>query len=237
MFRLLALYLSSIIYLFAESYDDIGAKYSNIEKDQSELLESIQNERVRLKTTQDDKNRKLQEEVCQMRVLLHKKELKDLKRMQQEIDKLKKYRKKLYLSLKRERNRKKMRRVQAIRAKRDHIVAYIDLSSQRMKVYQGNKLKHQWAVSTARKGYSTPVGNYKPQSLEKMHYSKLYHNSPMPYTVFFSGNYAIHGTHSISRLGRKASHGCVRLHPKNAKVFYSMVRKSGKSNTEIKIVY
>ncbi|SFV50305.1 hypothetical protein MNB_SV-6-1237 [hydrothermal vent metagenome] len=223
--------------MHAESYSDIGVQYSHIDRDQSELLQSIQNERVKLKTTRDDNNRKLQEEVLQMKILLKKKEAEDIARAEREITKLKKYRKKLYLSLKRERKQKKIQRERAIRAKRDHIVALIDLSSQKMKVYQGNKLKHQWRVSTARKGYSTPVGKYKPQSLEKMHYSKLYHNSPMPYTVFFSGNYAIHGTNSISRLGRRASHGCVRLHPKNAKVLYSMIQKSGKNNTEIKITY
>lgn len=121
--------------------------------------------------------------------------------------------------------------------RRNRIVAHIVLSSQEMKVYKGEKLLHQWLVSTARKGYSTPTGNYFPQVLEKMHHSKLYHNSPMPYSIFFQGNYAIHGTESIGRLGRKASHGCVRLHPENAKVLYGMIQKSGKDNAEIKITY
>jgi len=237
MSRLLLLYLSSLIYLFAESYSGIEAQYSNIERDQSELLQSIYNERVKLKITRHDNNLKLQKEILEMKALLEKKSIENLSRMKQEIVRLKRKRKRLRLSLAKVRNQQKIKREKALRTKRNHIVALIDLSSQKMKVYQGNKLKHQWSVSTARKGYSTPVGRYKPQSLEKMHYSRLYHNSPMPYSVFFSGNYAIHGTSSISRLGRRASHGCVRLHPKNAKVLYSMIRKYGKNNTEIKITH
>lgn len=111
----------------------------------------------------------------------------------------------------------------------------IDLSQQRMFVYKGNNLLYTWLVSTARKGYNTPRGNYKPYHLAKMHYSTLYNNSPMPYSIFFKGGYAIHGTNSIKRLGRRASHGCIRLHPSNAKKLYNLVRNHGYKRTSIKI--
>ena len=123
------------------------------------------------------------------------------------------------------------------REKERRITAHIDLSRQKMMIYKGDTLLYKWPVSTARKGYVTPVGLYQPQYLERMHYSRRYHNSPMPHSIFFKGNFAIHGTNSISRLGRRASHGCVRLHPKHARKLYSMVRKYGKKNTLIKITY
>ncbi len=116
------------------------------------------------------------------------------------------------------------------------IFATIDVSKQKMKVFKGKKLLYTWKVSTGKNGYRTPRGNYKPTHITKMHYSRKYHNSPMPYTVFFHGGYAVHGTNSVSRLGRRASHGCVRLHTNNAKKFYSLVRKHGKKYTKIKIV-
>jgi L,D-transpeptidase catalytic domain len=50
-----------------------------------------------------------------------------------------------------------------------------------------------------------------------MWYSRKYHMSPMPHSLFFRGGYAIHGTGAIRQLGRPASHGCVRLHPANAR--------------------
>jgi len=106
-------------------------------------------------------------------------------------------------------------------------------SKQRMYVYVDNKYFGSWKVSTARRGYWTPTGVYKPYSLERMHYSRKYHNSPMPWSVFFKGGYAIHGTRSIHRLGRPASHGCVRVHPRNAKKLYKLIRRYGMHNTKI----
>jgi hypothetical protein len=103
---------------------------------------------------------------------------------------------------------------------------HIDLSSQRMHVTSSSG-SYNWAVSTARSGYSTPRGSYAPTSLQRMHYSRLYHNSPMPYSIFFRGGYAIHGTYATGALGRPASHGCVRLSPGNAAQLFSMVKAEG----------
>ena len=55
----------------------------------------------------------------------------------------------------------------------------------------------------------------------------------MPYAIFYDGHYAIHGTTQISRLGRPASKGCVRLHPSNAAVLFALVQKEGTGNTRI----
>ncbi|MFQ5625560.1 MAG: L,D-transpeptidase [Methyloligellaceae bacterium] len=44
---------------------------------------------------------------------------------------------------------------------------------------------------------------------------------------------SIHGTTAIKQLGRTASHGCVRLHPKNAAVLFNLVLKQGKANTVV----
>ena len=114
--------------------------------------------------------------------------------------------------------------------------AVIDLADQEMRIYLDGDHEHTWKVSTARAGYVTPNGTYKAQWLSRMHYSKKYDDAPMPYSVFFHGGYAIHGTDSISRLGRPASHGCVRLHPDNAKTLFDLVKRVGKSNSTIQIV-
>ena len=115
------------------------------------------------------------------------------------------------------------------------VVAKIDISSQTMNVYVNGSLTYSWAVSTARKGYSTPRGSYRPTVMKRMHYSSKYNNSPMPHSIFFRGGYAIHGTGYLKQLGRPASHGCVRLHPSNAAALYSLVKKHGARNTKIVI--
>jgi lipoprotein-anchoring transpeptidase ErfK/SrfK len=114
--------------------------------------------------------------------------------------------------------------------------ARIDVSSQTMTVSQYGRVLYNWPVSTARPGYVTPRGTYRPQSLHRMWYSRKYEMSPMPYSVFFRGGYAIHGTNYVKSLGRPASHGCVRLHTSNAATFYSMVKDVGPGNTRIYVV-
>src|SRR3954454_11478607 len=104
------------------------------------------------------------------------------------------------------------------------IVARIDNSSQRMRVYVDGGLAYVWPVSTARRGYRTPAGHYRVQRMERMWYSRKYDMSPMPHAMFFRGGYAIHGTYSIRQLGRPASHGCVRLHPGNARTLFGLVQ-------------
>ena len=93
----------------------------------------------------------------------------------------------------------------------------------------------EWKVSTARKGYVTPTGSYKPTRLEEMWYSRKYDKSPMPHSVFFHGGYAVHATNAVKRLGTPASHGCVRLHPNDAADFYELVQAFGSANTSIVI--
>ena len=115
------------------------------------------------------------------------------------------------------------------------IVARINLSNQRMDVYVDGAARYTWPVSTARPGYRTPVGTFKPTALVRYHRSTIYDGSPMPYSIFFLRGYAIHGSYEIKHLGRPASHGCIRLHPKNAAALYSLVKQHGADNTVIKI--
>ncbi len=105
----------------------------------------------------------------------------------------------------------------------------VDLSTQTMHVRSANGEAYDWPVSTARMGYVTPNGHYGVQSLQAMHYSRKYHNSPMPHSIFFKGGYAIHGTYATGSLGAAASHGCVRLSPGHAAQLYDLVRAEGAS--------
>ena len=112
----------------------------------------------------------------------------------------------------------------------------VDISDQSMRVEVGGWTYGRWKVSTAREGYHTPRGSWRPFMLKEMHYSKKYDNSPMPHSVFFLGGYAIHATYSTRLLGRPASHGCIRLHPRNAARLYALVQKHGMKATRITIV-
>jgi lipoprotein-anchoring transpeptidase ErfK/SrfK len=116
------------------------------------------------------------------------------------------------------------------------IVARIDVSNQTMTVSENGNVLYSWKVSTGRGPYRTPRGTFRPVRMHKMWYSRKYDNAPMPYSIFFHGGYAIHGTDAINSLGRPASHGCVRLHPNNAKKLFNLVKAHGSGQTRIVLV-
>lgn len=120
-----------------------------------------------------------------------------------------------------------------------HVVAKVSIAQQRMELTvingYGEPVTYTWKVSTGRAGFDTPMGSFKPTWLDIDHVSKTYDDASMPYAVFFSGGYAIHATDAVGRLGKAASHGCVRLAPQNAAMFYKIVSTYGKWNTQIVI--
>ncbi|HMK71415.1 MAG TPA: L,D-transpeptidase, partial [Xanthobacteraceae bacterium] len=93
--------------------------------------------------------------------------------------------------------------------------------------------RYTWPVSTGRPGYGTPAGTYHPQWMAARWFSHVYDNAPMPHAIFFHGGFAIHGSYEISRIGRPASHGCVRLNPAAAAILFDLVREEGMRNTTI----
>jgi lipoprotein-anchoring transpeptidase ErfK/SrfK len=105
--------------------------------------------------------------------------------------------------------------------------AQVSIADQKMRLFHEGALHAEWPVSTARKGRVTPKGTYKPYWLSKHHRSSIYNNAPMPFAVFYDGNYAIHGTDQIEKLGTRASAGCVRLHPDNASFVFAIAESHG----------
>jgi lipoprotein-anchoring transpeptidase ErfK/SrfK len=110
------------------------------------------------------------------------------------------------------------------------MTATVSLSKQVMVVKVDGETVAVWRVSTGKRGYATPRGVYSPKRLSAKHFSRKYNNAPMPYAVFFRGGYAVHGTTEVARLGRPASHGCVRLATGNAAKFFRLVQKHGKGS-------
>lgn len=59
----------------------------------------------------------------------------------------------------------------------------------------------------------------------------------MPFAVFIRGGFAVHGTPRSNwpKLGTRASHGCIRIHPDNARIFNRLVRSVGVAQTWISV--
>lgn len=124
------------------------------------------------------------------------------------------------------------------------VYAEVDKSEQTMSVYVEGELMYSFMVSTGRRGHETPNLDQRPAGpVYEKYTSRKYPEGDyqgmgnMPYAVFIRGGYAIHGTTpgSFSKLGKKASHGCIRLHPDDARVFYDLVNENGLANTWVTI--
>ncbi|KGB83531.1 MAG: murein L,D-transpeptidase [Confluentimicrobium sp.] len=115
------------------------------------------------------------------------------------------------------------------------VTVRIDLSDQKMTVFAREEQLYEWPVSTAREGKCTPVGTFTPVWMTPFHRSTIYNGAAMPWSIFFLGNYAIHGTEAVGQLGAPASAGCIRLAPENAETLYHMVEKAGLKDTRVVI--
>ena len=112
------------------------------------------------------------------------------------------------------------------------VVVTVDKSSQSMSVVVDGREQYRWPVSTGLGG-GPPSGTFRAERLERKWYSRRYDWSPMPHAIFFHHGFAIHGTYQVSRLGRPASHGCVRLHPSHAATLFALVQNRGMARTTI----
>jgi lipoprotein-anchoring transpeptidase ErfK/SrfK len=112
----------------------------------------------------------------------------------------------------------------------------VDIAAQEMTVADEWDTVYTFDVSTGRPGHATPTGTFRPIRMHTMWHSSKYENAPMPWSIFFHGGYAIHGTTDLKHLGHVASHGCVRLDPKNAKLLFDLVQSVGMENTKVVLV-
>ena len=116
------------------------------------------------------------------------------------------------------------------------VLITIDKAAQRMRVTVDGELRHSWPVSTGRARFETPTGTFRPLRLAKVHYSKEWDHAPMPHSIFFTERgHAIHGSNATRWLGRRASHGCVRLAPSQAAVLFALIQAEGPSATKVTI--
>lgn len=111
----------------------------------------------------------------------------------------------------------------------------VDLTRQRLVMQSSATVKEFVISSGLPPKHGTPGSGkcYAPDFMEEMHYSSLYNSAPMPHSIFFNGNIAMHATGAEHLLGRPASHGCIRLSKVNAKTVYETVKAKGKANAII----
>jgi hypothetical protein len=122
----------------------------------------------------------------------------------------------------------------ALDAAHADILIRVDKAAQLMTVTVDGEQRYSWKVSTGIADYDTPAGEFQAFRMERDHFSREWDDAPMPYSIFFTQEgHAIHGSYDVKRLGRPASHGCVRLAKENAAVLFDLVKAQGLKATRV----
>lgn len=110
----------------------------------------------------------------------------------------------------------------------------VDISHQRATVYEQGQLKYEFTCSTSSSGkiMSNDVSSNEPHDhvgvfsvIRKVRlYRSRAHDVDMPYAVFYHDGHALHATSEIGKLGRPASHGCIRLRPHDAQTLFHFIQ-------------
>lgn len=85
----------------------------------------------------------------------------------------------------------------------------VDLSSQKVTLYENGVATYSTRCSTGKSGYGTPTGEYVISDRHRHHTSTIYTGASMPFFQRFS--YAAFGIHQGYVPNYPASHGCIRL--------------------------
>jgi lipoprotein-anchoring transpeptidase ErfK/SrfK len=124
------------------------------------------------------------------------------------------------------------------------IWADVSKKDQRLYLYVEGQCVDTFKISSGDKNHKTPNIDRRPCGPQFQKYtSKKYPGGNynglgnMPYVLFVQGGYGLHGTTvgNIKRLGTPASHGCIRLHPDNAKIIFELAKAVGVENTWVTI--
>lgn len=98
----------------------------------------------------------------------------------------------------------------------------VDLSSQRLVAWNGKQQVKSFIVSTGKRTTPTRMGTYTIQS--KSSSSRMrgqgYNVPNVPYVMYYSGGYAVHGAYWHNSFGTPVSHGCVNLRVSQARWLY-----------------
>ncbi len=102
---------------------------------------------------------------------------------------------------------------------------YIDvnLSTQTLSAFEGYNLVNQFLVSTGRRGYETPTGEFHVYGKDRS--AKMsgpgYYLPKVPYISWWNGDYSIHGTYWHHNFGHVMSHGCINMAISDAEWIYN----------------
>ncbi len=103
----------------------------------------------------------------------------------------------------------------------------VDLSQQKLYAHEGKKTVLTARVSTGTSRYPTPTGRFRiyAKYVKTRMQGPGYNLPNVPWTMYFHGNYGIHGTYWHNSFGRRMSHGCINMKTSQARRLYQWAPK------------
>jgi peptidoglycan hydrolase-like protein with peptidoglycan-binding domain len=89
-------------------------------------------------------------------------------------------------------------------------------------LYRGGRMINSWLVRGGSYDQQTRTGNFTVFRRSKDHRSGLYDGAPMPYSQFFSGGQALHGSRFMMDPFEGHSHGCVNFWVEDARQLWNL---------------
>ncbi|MFJ6653069.1 L,D-transpeptidase family protein [Microbacterium sp. NPDC091313] len=106
----------------------------------------------------------------------------------------------------------------------------VNLSSQRVWLYENDVVVQSWAVSSGLPGSATQPGNFRIGWKTPMQDMGCFPGAPyctenVPWVAYFNGDQGFHGAYWHNNFGHPMSHGCVNLPVSAAKYLYDWAPK------------
>jgi hypothetical protein len=89
-------------------------------------------------------------------------------------------------------------------------------------LYQGGRLHNSWLVRGGGYDTQTRTGDFEVQWRSENHRSRTFDGAPMPYSQFFSGGQALHGSRNMMNPFVGHSHGCVNFWVEDARQLWNL---------------
>jgi hypothetical protein len=89
-------------------------------------------------------------------------------------------------------------------------------------LYHDGRLHNSWLVRGGSYDRQTRVGDFTVQWRSKYHTSNTYDGAPMPYSQFFNGGQALHGSRNMMNPYVGHSHGCVNFWVEDARQLWNL---------------
>lgn len=99
----------------------------------------------------------------------------------------------------------------------------VDLSEQMVRAFEGTELVASFLVSTGVNKYPTETGRYKVyvKYESSLMHGPDYYLPDVPFSMYYSGEFSIHGTYWHHNFGTPMSHGCINMSISDAEWLYN----------------